>query len=230
MQQTLVLTPLKIELKLLKDQLQSKDYLVTELKIKHTIAFEVKSLNLIFGLGGHGKVDFALQTLLFLHAFPSLTQVICAGAAGKLNPKLNPLDIIAATQTIEHDYKNYFCSSKPSPQFPGDSILLTKLKNINKKLNTSLFFGPIASGDEDVIDINRANQLYNQTKAYAVAWEGAGGARACQLMNKAFLELRGITDLSNQNAQHDFVKNLEAVMKTISELLIALLDNKSHSF
>jgi adenosylhomocysteine nucleosidase len=54
----------------------------------------------------------------------------------------------------------------------------------------------------------------------AVAWEGAGGARACRFNDMPFIEVRWITDFVGPDAENDFFKNLEGLMGNLGELLI----------
>lgn len=55
----------------------------------------------------------------------------------------------------------------------------------------------------------------------AVAWEGAGGARACKFSGVPFLEIRGITDAADHSAASDFEKNLEVAMYNIALLIVS---------
>jgi len=52
----------------------------------------------------------------------------------------------------------------------------------------------------------------------AVAWEGAGGARACRFSGVPFIEIRGITDRANSQAPADFQMNLASAMRHLVEL------------
>jgi adenosylhomocysteine nucleosidase len=79
--------------------------------------------------------------------------------------------------------------------------------------------GIIASGDEDVIELERAAALRQATEACAVAWEGAGGARACRFNEMPFLELRAITDTADHNAPGDFATNLHIAMASAAALV-----------
>ncbi|MCB0126353.1 MAG: hypothetical protein KDE58_29045 [Caldilineaceae bacterium] len=54
----------------------------------------------------------------------------------------------------------------------------------------------------------------------AVAWEGAGGARACQFSDVPFVEIRGITDNANQTAAADFERNLQASLHNVATTII----------
>ena len=77
----------------------------------------------------------------------------------------------------------------------------------------------VASGDEDVVDDERRRTLHQSTGALVVAWEGAGGARACAFSNVPLVEIRGVTDTANQNAPSDFETNLEVAMNNIATLI-----------
>jgi adenosylhomocysteine nucleosidase len=82
--------------------------------------------------------------------------------------------------------------------------------------------GPIASGDEDVVDAERRTSIHARTGALAAAWEGAGGARACAFLGVPFLEIRGITDSADAQAATSFRLNTPPVMARVAEVLRAL--------
>ena len=58
------------------------------------------------------------------------------------------------------------------------------------------------------------------TGGLAVAWEGAGGARAAQKYSIPFVEVRAVTDLADHSAPKDFKANLEVAMAHLTEVLI----------
>lgn len=174
-------------------------------------------------VGGHGKVHFALRTQsLILELKPKL--VVCAGACGSLSPDVRPLDVVVAERTIEHDFKLRFIK-KPEPTFDGDGAVVARLKKefAIRAGDFAIHFGVIASGDEDVIDPERARELRQQTGALAVAWEGAGGARAAILNGVSYLEVRGVTDGANTEAPASFKENLSYAMKNVATVLRTLV-------
>jgi len=181
-------------------------------------------LNITLACGGHGKTQFGIQTQYLLdHAQFDL--VICAGAAGAISSEVNVGDLIVATTTIEHDFNNKF-SIRPKPKFDGDPETIGQLRSL--KLSDSdfkIFFGTMAGGDEDVIDVERGRELRKLHDALAVAWEGVGGARACSFSEVPYLELRGATDTANHEAPVVFYVNLKIVMKNIAHLLLKWLGN-----
>ncbi len=220
---TLVLCPLKVEMKALIEAFQDgggvlvqedrgpqgqKIYLLPE-----------KSMAVM--VGGHGKVNFALSCARALQFFSGVEQLWCVGSAGALSSGLNVGDVILAEKTIEHDFKSSVVNHKnPEFQVPNPLLIELKYKAQNAK---QIAFGSIASGDEDIVNEERAKMLHEQTGALAVAWEGAGGARACQGLNVDFVELRAITDLANAQTLNDFATHLKPAMKNLAQALLILI-------
>lgn len=173
-------------------------------------------------IGGHGKVQFALTTQLLVQKFkPRL--VICAGAAGSLFSELRLGDVVVSESTIEHDFKLKFIE-RPLPVFPGCSTAVNLLRRRAVDFEKfRLQIGRVASGDEDIIDAQRARELREATDCIAVAWEGAGGARAARLHGVPFVEIRGITDAGDDQAIGEFQKNLPVAMSNVAEVIRELI-------
>ncbi|HMB33077.1 MAG TPA: acyltransferase, partial [Methylomirabilota bacterium] len=83
----------------------------------------------------------------------------------------------------------------------------------------AVHFGDVASGDEDIVSVDRAQALRDATGALAVAWEGAGGARACAFSATPYLELRAVTDQANVEASSHFAQHLPLAMRNLATLL-----------
>jgi adenosylhomocysteine nucleosidase len=124
--------------------------------------------------------------------------------------------VIAAERTIEHDYNLKFIK-RPLPAFEGDAASLAKLRGL-----PNLHFGAIASGDEDVIGAVRGQEIAKLTGAIAVAWEGAGGAKAAAFCKIPFLELRTVTDSADEHAPQHFRANIATGMQNIAAVLRSL--------
>ena len=174
------------------------------------------SLGLTLAQGGLGKAQFAVQTQHLIDSGGGWDVVICAGAAGALDDRLSVGDVVVGTQTIEYDIRNKF--GKPLlPQFDSAESVVEDFKRI-KVFDDSfkVYVGPIASGDEDVVDVGRRREVRELTGALANAWEGAGGARACRFSQVPFVEIRGISDGANETAAQDFEKNLHITMRNVA--------------
>ena len=178
-------------------------------------------LGVTLARGGLGKVQFAVQTQHLLDTCSYWDLIVCAGAAGALVNEVSVGDAVVATTTVEHDYNNKF-SERALPKFDGAGAAVADLKSVSHSTGTfSVHFGPIASGDEDVVETERKRMLHDSTGALAVAWEGAGGAKACVFSGFPFVEIRGVTDTADRNAASDFEKNLEVAMSNLATLIIS---------
>lgn len=179
------------------------------------------NLGVTLAQGGLGKVQFAVQTQHLLDNCSRWDLLVCAGAAGALVDKVSVGDIVVATTTVEHDYNNRF-NERPLPKFDGAGAAIADLKSVSQLAKTfSVHFAPIASGDEDVVETERKKGLHESTGALAVAWEGAGGAKAGAFSNVPFIEIRGVTDTADRNAASDFEQHLEIAMNNLATLIIS---------
>ncbi len=220
---TLLLTPLIDEITPLLEAFNAMGYYPTSKNIGNLSIHEIKELKLFLAQGGHGKTQFGIQTQHLLDLIPNISLVICAGAAGGIAHFINIGDIVVATSTVEHDYNLKF-AKRPLPDFSGSPIHIEKIQSLNPTLSNGfkIHFGKVASGDEDVIERSRAEELHNLTSVPAVAWEGAGGDSATRFMGIPFLEIRGLTDVADNNAPIIFDENLKVIMPRIASLVASL--------
>ena len=214
----LFITPLQAEFDYFAQSLHERGYSFTAVQIGRIAAQHFPDLDMIIARGGHGKTQFGVQTQHLLDHANDVQAVVCVGAAGALAADLAVGDLVLATETVEHDYTQRF-HRHPLPRFAGDPALLTALRQLSlHTLPFGVHFGIVASGDEDVIELERAAALRQATEACAVAWEGAGGARACAFSGIPFVELRGITDTADHNAPTAFEANLHVAMASAAIL------------
>lgn len=215
-----ILTPLQEELSILVAKLERLGLQKRHLRLGRPEGFEFSEVSLFIAQGGHGKTQFGIQAQYLLCQAPQIKLLVCAGAAGALSNSLNIGDVVVAIETVEHDYNLKFVS-RALPRFPGNKQVIEALQKLpTTLLDFSVHFGKVASGDEDVIDVVRGQELARLTDCIAVAWEGAGGARACKFSEKCYLELRGVTDTANHTAAADFEVNLETAMNSLAQLIV----------
>lgn len=220
---TLLITPLVDEFTPLLEAFNAMEYELISKNIGNLSLFEIEELKLLLAQGGHGKTQFGIQTQHLLDLIQNISLVICAGAAGGIAHHINIGDIVIATSTVEHDYNLKF-TKRPLPDFVGSPLHIGKIQSL-VPLHANGFqihFGKVASGDEDVIERSRAEELHNLTNALAVAWEGAGGARATRFMGIPYLEIRGLTDIADNDAPVIFNENLKIIMPRIASLVASL--------
>jgi len=220
----LIVSPLELETLSIKSHFEKLGRELHPIKRGPLKAFELKKEGAYLITGGHGKVQFALSVQYLLQQFPQSRGVICAGCAGALSPEVQVGDLVIGLETVEHDYHLRFIQ-RPQPRFKGSPEWIAQLKDhaVSSK-DHSVHFGTVASGDEDIVDAERALEVRTQTGgALAVAWEGAGGARASLWNQRPFLEIRAITDRADSEATVNFSENLKIVMPRLAEAIIALL-------
>jgi adenosylhomocysteine nucleosidase len=184
--------------------------------------FRIPRLNAICAKGGHGKVQHALITQYFLNVIEGVSIVFTVGAGGGLSEDVSVFDLVVGSEILEHDYIEKFDLQARLPKFTSCIDIIKKTSEISIT-DFNIHLGIIASGDEDIIDEGRAAELYNETGALAVAWEGAGAARAAILKGIAFSEVRAITDNARDNVANDFSNNLPIAMRHAAEFFRELL-------
>jgi adenosylhomocysteine nucleosidase len=220
---TLIIVPLQEEMVLFRQACAAHGLATADVTVGQLVAIRVPELRLTVVPGGLGKVQFAIQTQHVLDVSRTWDVVICAGAAGALVDGLAVGDVVVATETVEHDIHNRFGPPR-LPRFAGAATMIASLRGVRPPRHAfTVHFGPIASGDEDIVTVERQAELRRRTGALAVAWEGAGGARACQFSSMPFVEMRGVTDGANSSAAADFRANLKTAMGNVTTLIITWL-------
>ena len=217
----LIVTPMQEELDFLLHSCAKRGFHAESATVGRLPVVRFPDLGVTLARGGLGKVQFAVQTQHLLDTRSNWDLIVCAGAAGALGDKVFVGDVVVATTTVEHDYNNKF-NEHALPKFDGAGAAIMDLKSVSQSVRAfNVHFGPIASGDEDVVETERKRALHESTGALAVAWEGAGGAKACAFSSLPFVEIRGVTDTADHNAASDFERNLEVAMSNLATLIIS---------
>lgn len=225
--QVAAVAPMLEELEAIRDDLVAAGHDQRAKTIGRLPVTQFPDLGLTLAVGGTGKAQFGVQLQHLLDAGSGWDLVICTGAAGGLADGLRVGDVVVGTRTVEHDYINRFNDS-PVPSFEGDPTALQSLRGMPAAVEGhEVHFGVIASGDEDIVEPNRRMQVRERTQALVVAWEGAGGARACRFSEVPYLEMRGVTDDADESAPDDFKTNLQMAMSSVAEILAQWLSSKA---
>ena len=135
-----------------------------------------------------------------------------AGVAGALDAGLPPEDVTVGTESVEHDYKPRFGGVWPPPQHPAAPAAVGPVGFRPHR-------GPIASGDEDIVDAAHAWTLADATGALCVAWEGAGGS----LQRATFHRSPGGDRCPDAFAVGSYRANLPAAVGNVGRVLLAWL-------
>ncbi|MGB3541536.1 5'-methylthioadenosine/S-adenosylhomocysteine nucleosidase [Rubrivirga sp.] len=217
----LLATPVEKELAALEALLLSEGHLVQR-QPGRVPSLAAPDLGLTCAAAGHGKAQFALVTQHLIDTRGPFEAVIVVGAAGALSPDLQAGDVVVGTEAVEHDYKTRFHGVGPPPRHPSSRKLReTILSAQPERDGFRVHSGPIAGGDEDIVDPVRAAALVELTGALCVAWEGAGGARAAAFSNVPFVEIRAVTDGADASAAESYRVHLPEAIGNIGRVLLA---------
>lgn len=218
---TLLLTPLLAEARCLRDIFSSG--LSSVVSYSGGKSQFILNDHILLAPAGHGKVDFALGTQQLLLQHRKTRRVLCLGAGGALVETLQICDVVVGKETITHDHRLAYGRFPAPPAFQADAELLLELASVPCLSGVMPILGTIASGDEDVVSKIRAGEIQKQTGAIAVAWEGSGGARACQRHQTPYAEIRVITDNCNDRTTDDFSMNFQLAMQTLGSWMLRVL-------
>lgn len=220
----LVIIPTKIEFDPFVLKIEDSGYRSETLRIKNVPVIVFKEINLIVAKGGLGKTQFGIQTQFYIDNIKDIGRVFCVGAAGNLLKESKIGDIVIGEKTVEHDIHNG--GRKLVPKYEADKNILKITRNIsNDGKSYRIFYGNIASGDEDIVSRESRDRVIAKTNALAAAWEGAGGARACAFNKLPFIEIRGLSDNADEKTISDFHENLEKIMVNLADLILKILKN-----
>lgn len=218
----LLVIPESDELEPVLRHFERRGHASSALRLGHVSCFHFPSLQLVLALGGHGKAQLGIQTQYLIDRIEGLELVVCCGAAGGLCETIAVGDVVVGTVTVEHDYTLRFVSA-PLPRHAATPELVEAIRNGVASQGFQVAFGPIASGDEDIVDPRRARELRAATGALCVAWEGSGAARAAAFNSLGFVELRCVTDSADGAAPQSFHDSCERVMRNGAEVVLSWL-------
>ncbi len=210
--------PLKSEAQPLLNKLQNKKYTKDWSRIVYTGIFHNKKVSLI--ISGCGKIKSASASQYLIDQYTAKTY-IHYGTAGAISDKLHIGDIVIAEQVVEPDVIELFPKKVPPPIHKISVGRLKKqLKNFH---DSSLVWGSILSGDEDVISTKRKKDLYRYHNGLSVDWESAGFALTCQLNQVQGYVFRGISDYAYEHTSSEYEKNQKLAVNNIVSLIMDLL-------
>ena len=223
---TLVITPIAEELEVLTAVLDQHWGSHVMREVGRLQVPEYRAKGVILCQGGLGKAQFAVTTQHLLDNLGSPSLAVCAGIAGSLTASARVGDVIVGTATVEHDF-NPRSLDRQLPEFEGSARHLAALREagIVEREDFRVQLGRIASGDEAIVDPARARELRARTGALAVAWEGAGGARAAAFSQVPYVEVRGISDMADHEAVDMWKANCPSAMRNVASIVAWLAEH-----
>lgn len=160
---------------------------------------------------GIGKVNAAVGTMRLMQEHRP-DAIISTGLAGGIDPLMQVMDVLAATQCVYHDVdcgKGLGCEHGQVQglpvRFDADTRLLNHAIEVAapEGAHTSLRTGLICTGDQFITDRERQNAIkIHFPDGLACDMESAAIAQTCYLLGVPFLSLRVISDTPGRTDNH----------------------------
>lgn len=159
---------------------------------------------------GIGKVNAAVGTMrLVQEHHPDV--IISTGLAGGIDPTMQVMDVLAATQCVYHDVDcgtGLGCELGQVQGLPArydtDTHLIDAAERVGRTFGGRLMTGLICTGDQFITDRKALDTIKGHfTDGLACDMESAAIAQTCHLLgNIPFLSLRVISDTPGRTDNH----------------------------
>lgn len=192
-----------------------------------------------------GKVAATITATLLIQEF-AVTDLFFIGTAGALADDLKVGDIVVSKRLVQHDLdarpmlsrfelpllNRIYVNSDPGlTELAGRAITNLIAQGVEKmvgkdavrefKLNPTLHFGDVASGDQFInSDEKRQEILDSLPDLQCVEMEGAAVAQVCLEFGTPFTVVRIISDTADHNARIDFNKFILEVANAYSRAIV----------
>ncbi len=190
----------------------------------------------VIAQAGIGKALSAAGAAAMLSRYP-VSCVIFTGIAGGVGDRTRVLDVVIATDLVQHDYgfqeKNGF---RWSPEFSGtDGYSVCDENLVELAYETAagtighghVFKGRIATGDQFVASDAYVKYLQEQFDAIACEMEGAAVAAVCDQYDVPFVVIRCMSDKADGNATESFEKLAGTAADNSCRIVLGMLAGMS---
>ncbi|MBB6042826.1 5'-methylthioadenosine/adenosylhomocysteine nucleosidase [Borreliella yangtzensis] len=233
----LILSATKAEIEEINKIIQNKKSIsIEELRRKKTITIgKMLDHNIIAIATGVGKINTAFWTSYIISKY-KISHIINAGVASGIYSNKNKFikigDVIISTETTSYDFNlhrfGYEIGHVPEhpKKFKANTSLVRKASKIKINKITS-YMGLIITGDQFIDHQNFQEIPEEFENAIAIDMESAAMAQVAYNFKIPFIIIRGISDIVNNENNHDdykkFLKKASYNSAKIVEKLIKLM-------
>ena len=177
-----------------------------------------------------GKVSCAAATQLSVDVF-SPRLVLAAGAAGSLDDSVSIGSLVCAELCYEVDILPVAEFSKHAAELTSGTVAALGQHSSRPVLErfaaalaanpspVQMRFGNIASGEANVTDAFRRNELRAAFSAIACDWETSAVVRIASVNLVDALSFRVITDLAGNEMAQEYARNREGCLETLATVI-----------
>ena len=195
---------------------------------------ELCGRNVVIVKAGIGKVRSAAGAATLINSYhPS--QIIFTGVAGGAGDETKVLDVVVATDLVEHDYGaitndgfewsdeyggekgHIFCDPELVSQAHDSSVQVVGEEHV--------FEGLIATGDQFIASEEYVKKLQDDFNAIACEMEGAAVAAVCQEYEVPFVVIRTMSDKADGLAHETYKNMVELAADNSCRIVMDMLEN-----
>ena len=200
------------------------------------ITFNVGTLcgkNVVIVRSGIGKVLSAAGTAALFNRY-DISELIFTGVAGGVSDETQLLDIVIATDLVQHDYGTIDSSGHvwtPPYDGPEDGFFQCDSSLVDLAYKTAaetigedhVFKGTVVSGDQFVSSSSYVKLLQERFDAYACEMEGASVAAVCRQYEIPFVVIRTMSDKADGLAVESYENWVETAADQSSSVVMKML-------
>lgn len=189
---------------------------------------KVGSSDVTLAAVGLGKVNAAMGTQMLIDCYGA-DPVISFGVAGGIGEGLAFGELVISTDAAAYGFEPDKGGLKPvdvpfmnGTVYPADGELITDAVRGAQKLKLKYRKGRVLTDDRVVADSRLKAALRQHFKAECVEMEGAAVAQTAQANGVAWLILRGISDLADENMQGTYDQHYTKAIEAAAGAAVAV--------
>ncbi len=175
----------------------------------------------VLSITGEGKIKTASTTQLLICNFRP-QYILHIGSGGALSKEVKIGDFILGTEVVEHDYYEKFQGLQPAPRHKTTPQLNQQLLSFDKA-SQKLKTGVIVSGNEDIVETERRDSLFNQYGGLSVDWETSASVHTANINKIPNTVIRAIVDYAYENTINEFKENLKYVSGNLCSFVLKFI-------
>lgn len=217
------------------------ELLLSEAEIDHIdtiggVDFNVGTLcgkPVVIAQAGIGKILSAAGTAAMLNRYP-ICSVLFTGIAGGVGDETKVLDVVVATNLVQHDYGQITNDGfewlegydREEGYYPCDEGLakLAYDAAVDVVGGDHVFQGIIASGDQFIASEEYVKQLQENHSALACEMEGASIALVCERYDVPFVVIRTMSDKADGLAHETYENMADIAADNSSKIILEMLE------
>ena len=183
---------------------------------------------------GIGKVRAAAGIAAMLDTY-NLSKVFFTGIAGGVGDETEVLDVVVATELVQHDYGQitndgfewYEGYGGDHGYYPCDPDLVSLAYDSAVRVlgEEHVFKGTIATGDQFIASEEYVKILQNDFHAIACEMEGAAIAVVCSEYEMPFVVIRAMSDKADGLAHESYENMADKAADNSSRIIVKMLES-----